>query len=75
MSGKDLFLRKLPWDTSSVFLMKLALDTGSVFLRKLAWYSSSVCVPQEAGLDYWLHLSVAGETPGASEGRTQDRIT
>ena len=36
MSGKDIFLRKLPWDTSSVFLRKLALDAGSVFLRNLA---------------------------------------
>lgn len=30
-------------------------------------------LPWEAALEYWIHLSKAGETPGASEGRAQDR--
>lgn len=32
-------------------------------------------LPKEAGLGYWHHVPGAAETPAASGGRTQDRIT
>lgn len=62
MSGKDLFLQKLPWDTSSV---SEEAGLGCWFcVPEEPGFGCWLPVPEEAGLDYWLHLSEAGETPG-----------